>query len=63
VQCVDPERASKHPDAGGYALDRFRTTRSGAREGAPLLYPVACWRDDNSMSEWVTDESLPIETG
>jgi murein DD-endopeptidase MepM/ murein hydrolase activator NlpD len=44
VQCVDPERASKHPDAGGYALDRFRTTRSGAREGAPLLYPVACWR-------------------
>ena len=45
VQCVDPERVSRHPASGGYALDRFRTTRSGARVGAPLLYPVACLRE------------------
>jgi murein DD-endopeptidase MepM/ murein hydrolase activator NlpD len=45
IQCVDPETAARPPEAGGYAPDRFAETLSGARDGAPLLYPVACTRE------------------
>jgi len=45
IQCVDPEIAMKDPEAGGYGFDRFAEIRSGARAGAPLLYPVACLRE------------------
>lgn len=40
VECVEPARAA----AGGYPPGRFQAVRSGAREGAPFLYPVACTR-------------------
>jgi murein DD-endopeptidase MepM/ murein hydrolase activator NlpD len=44
IECVDPERAAQPPEAGGYAPDRFAEILQGYRNGAPLLYPVACTR-------------------
>ncbi|MDH3668249.1 MAG: M23 family metallopeptidase [Paracoccaceae bacterium] len=45
VQCVDPERAARPPEAGGYAPNRLAEALRGNRDGAPLLYPVACLRE------------------
>ncbi len=45
IQCVDPERAARPPEAGGYAPHRLAEALRGTRLGAPLLYPVACIRE------------------